>query len=252
MARYFIDISFDGSNYAGWQRQNNALSIQQVFEEKISLKLKVPIELVGCGRTDAGVHARQFMAHFDTDIEFDTQSFLYAMNRFLPEQLAINNIYRVKDDAHARFSAIERMYKYYILRRKNPFLRNFSYEYIAPLNVELMNLAAEMLINADDFTSFTKLHGGSKHARCKLSECRWEFDNDMLVFIIAANRFTRNMVRSIVGTLLEVGKEKITIEQFYGIINGRNRMLAGESVEAKGLFLEKVVYPEDIFIDAVR
>lgn len=246
MERYFIDLSFDGTSFSGWQRQKNAISVQQILEEKLSLKLKTDVELVGCGRTDAGVHARQFVAHFDTDVIFDKDELMYSLNRFLPQTIAINRIYEVVADAHARYSAIERTYKYYIHRRKNPFLLLYSMPYFSPLDVGLMNEAAQYLLAVEDFTSFTRLHGGSTHARCKLFRCYWEQNDDMLVFTISANRFTRNMVRAIVGTMLELGRAKINLHDFKHIVENKNRNMAGESVEARGLFLEQVMYPENI------
>jgi tRNA pseudouridine38-40 synthase len=248
MSRFFIDISFDGTNFSGWQKQKNAISIQQMLEEKISIKLAKHVELVGCGRTDAGVHARQFIAHFDYDIDVNTQEFIYKMNRFLPPYVCINDIYRVVPYAHARYSAIKRTYKYYISRKKNPFLINYSFEYLSNLDVDVMNEASRYLLTIEDFTSFTKLHGASLHSRCLLYECEWREENNMLIFTITANRFTRNMVRSIVGTMIELGKGKITFNDFVSIIDKKNRCMAGESVEAKGLFLEKVCYPDNIRI----
>ncbi len=246
MERYFIDLSFDGTSFSGWQRQKNAISVQQILEEKLSFKLKSHIELVGCGRTDAGVHARQFVAHFDTDVIFDKAELTHSLNRFLPQTIAINEIYNVVGDAHARFSAIERTYKYYIHRCKNPFHLFYSMPYFSPLDVASMNEAAQYLLTVEDFTSFTRLHGGSSHARCKLFCCYWEQNDDMLVFTISANRFTRNMVRAIVGTMLELGRGKINLQDFKHIVEKKNRNVAGESVEAKGLFLDRVVYPENI------
>lgn len=246
MLRYFVDISFDGTNFSGWQRQKNAISVQQLLEERFSVKLHKPIELVGCGRTDAGVHARQFVAHFDFDVELKIQDFIFKMNRFLPSSICINDVYAVVSDAHARYSAYERTYKYYISRKKNPFVLNYSLEYTAYLDVKLMNEACQTLLGVNDFSSFTKLHGGSQHSLCELYKCMWEYNEDMLVFTISANRFTRNMVRSIVGTLLDLGKGKITLNEFKDIVIKKDRCFAGESVEAKGLFLEKVYYSDNI------
>jgi tRNA pseudouridine38-40 synthase len=249
MPRFFVDLSFDGTNYCGWQRQNNALSVQQILEEKFSLKLAEKVKFIGCGRTDAGVHARQFVAHADINNLKDIPDFIYRINRFLPEDIVINQIYEVLPTANARFSAIKRTYKYYISRKKNPFIRNYSYEYISFLDKEIMNSASDYLLNnVDDFTSFTKLHGGSNNARCVLYECFWEEKDDLLVFTITANRFTRNMVRAIVGTMIDLGRGKISFDDFVDITKKKNRCIAGESVEAKGLFLEKVEYPDNIKI----
>jgi tRNA pseudouridine38-40 synthase len=247
MPRYFIDISFDGTAYHGWQRQKNGLSIQQVLEEKFSSKLHENIEITGCGRTDTGVHARQYIAHFDYTKTIAVEDFSFNMNRFLPHDISLNKIFPVIPEAHARFSAIERTYKYYIIRKKNPFYRNYHLELTMLLDVHLMNEACVKLLQTSDFTSFSKLHGGQKDNICTLTECFWKENGDQLIFTISANRFTRNMVRAIVGTMLEIGKQKLSLTEFQQIINSKNRCLAGESVDAKGLFLEKVIYPKDIY-----
>lgn len=250
--RYFLEIAFDGTKYHGWQKQSNGLSIQQVIEEKLSLKLKHNIRVIGCGRTDTGVHARQFFLHFDWHQSIILNDFLLNLNRFFPNDIAAKSIHIVKPDAHARFSAIERTYKYYIDTQKNPFNRQFSFEFTLPLNIELMNRACELLLHNDDFTSFSKLHGGQHNNLCKLTECFWEKTDQQLIFTISSNRFTRNMVRAIVGTMIDIGMEKVSILKLKNIIESRNRCFAGQSVEAKGLFLEKVVYPIEIFTDSFR
>ncbi|MGQ9848140.1 MAG: tRNA pseudouridine(38-40) synthase TruA [Bacteroidales bacterium] len=250
--RYFIEIAFDGTKYHGWQKQSNGISIQQVIEEKISLKLKNNICVIGCGRTDTGVHARQFFLHFDWHQRLVLEEFQHNLNRFLPDDIAVKSIHIVKPDAHARFSAVERTYKYYIETKKNPFNRQYSLEFTLPLNIDLMNRACELLLNNDDFTSFSKSHGGQHNNICKLTKCYWEKKDNQLIFTISSNRFTRNMVRSIVGTMIDIGREKISILQFKDIIESRNRRFAGQSVEAKGLFLEEVVYPLEIFTDSFR
>lgn len=250
--RYFLEIAFDGTKYHGWQKQSNGLSIQQVIEEKLSLKLKDNIRVIGCGRTDTGVHARQFFLHFDWHQSIILNDFVFNLNRFLPNDIAAKSIYIVKSDAHARFSAIERTYKYYIDTQKNPFNRQYSFEFTLPLDIDKMNRACELLLMNEDFTSFSKLHGGQQNSVCKLTECFWEKKDKQLIFTISSNRFTRNMVRAIVGTMIDIGSEKVSIMQLKDIIEARNRCLAGQSVEAKGLFLEKVVYPLEIFTDSFR
>lgn len=247
--RYFLEIAFDGTNYHGWQKQSNGISIQQVIEDKLSLKLKHNVSVVGCGRTDTGVHARQFFLHFDWQENILFNDFLFNLNRFLPSDIVAKCIYIVKPDAHARFSAVERTYKYYIETIKNPFNRRYSLEFTLPLDIESMNRACKLLLKIDDFTSFSKLHGGQHNNLCKLTECFWEKTDKQLIFTISSNRFTRNMVRAIVGTMIDVGRGKISFSQLNDVIASRNRCLAGQSVDAKGLFLEKVVYPKEIFTD---
>lgn len=248
--RYFIEIVFDGTNYCGWQKQSNGISIQQVIEEKLSLKLKHNISVIGCGRTDTGVHARQFFLHFDWHKNIVLKDFLLDLNRFFPNDIAAKSIHIVKPDAHARFSAIERTYRYYIETQKNPFNRQYSIEFTLPLDIDKMNRACELLLVNDDFTSFSKLHGSQHNNICKLTECYWKKKNYQLIFNISSNRFTRNMVRAIVGTMIDIGRNKVSLSQLKNIIESRNRCLAGQSVEAKGLFLEKVVYSEEIFTDS--
>ena len=245
--RYFIQLSYSGTNYSGWQVQPNGISVQQILNEKISLKLGVPIELTGAGRTDAGVHASYFIAHFDCEKKINT-SFIEEMNRFLPHDIALQNIKMVIPEAHARFSAISRTYKYQISRTKNPFLFEFSDYYQGKLDIEKMNKAAASLTKIKDFTSFSKLHGNNKTNNCNVTKAIWEEENDILVFTISADRFLRNMVRAIVGTLLDVGKGKLTVSEFKNIIENKDRQKASSSAPAKGLSLTFVEYPEDIYL----
>lgn len=252
MIRYFLEISFDGTAYHGWQKQKNGISVQQIMEEKLSLKLKNPIEVIGCGRTDTGVHARQFYLHFDLNEKIVLDDFLFKLNRFLPHDIAAHSIHIVKSDANARFSALERSYNYYIQTQKSPFNRNYSYDFTSVLDLDRMNNACKILMKNEDFTSFSKLHGGQKNNLCRLTECKWQKNRHQLIFTISANRFTRNMVRAIVGTMIEVGKGNLSVKELTNIIESRNRCMAGESVEAKGLFLEKITYPAEIFISSFR
>jgi len=245
--RYFIELSFVGTKYSGWQVQPNGVSVQQVLNEKFSLKLGVPIELIGAGRTDAGVHAEYFIAHFDSTIELKP-TFVDEINRFLPNDIVVYNIRKVNSDAHARFSATSRTYKYKISRIKNPFLFEFSNYYQGKLDISNMNKAAACLLNVSDFTSFSKLHGNNKTNICKVSKAIWKEENNLLIFTITADRFLRNMVRAIVGTLMDVGKGKISVEEFEDIINKKNRQKASSSAQAKGLFLTDIKYQKKIFI----
>jgi len=244
--KYFIEIAFDGTNYCGWQKQKNGISVQQVINEKLSLKLNESIEVVGAGRTDAGVHAEYFVAHFDTDVEIN-EDFIQEMNKFLPNDIMFKSIKKVKSDVNARFSAVNRTYQYRILTKKNPFLLNYTYYYFGKLNIESMNNAASILIITSDFTSFSKLHGNSKTNICKVLKAEWTQHDDLIVFTITANRFLRNMVRAIVGTLLEVGKGEISLKDFEKIIETKNRCMASTSAPAKGLFLTGIEYHKTIY-----
>jgi len=243
---YFIELAFDDTNYYGWQKQKNGISVQQIINEKLSLKLGELIEVTGAGRTDAGVHAEHFVAHFETNTEIKTD-FIQDMNKFLPNDITFNSVNKVNDDAHARFSAITRTYQYRISIKKNPFLWNFTHYYYGKLNIENMNKAASILINVSDFTSFSKLHGNTKTNICKVLKAEWQQKDDLIIFTITANRFLRNMVRAIVGTLLEVGKEKISIKDFEKIIEAKDRCMASTSAPAKGLFLTGIEYDKIIY-----
>lgn len=231
----------------GWQIQPNGDSVQSVIQNAISLLLKEPVSLTGCGRTDSGVHAKMFYAHFDTENSL-TQDYLdqltFKLNSFLPKELVIFQIFNVSQDLHARFSAIERTYKYYIDISKDPFRFHMAFRVFEPLDIEAMNLAAQYLLQVQDFTSFSKLHTQVNNNNCTVTNAHWEMVDGQLVFEITANRFLRNMVRAIVGTLLLVGVGKITVEQFKNIIFEKNRSKAGASVPAHALFLEKVRYHE--------
>jgi len=243
MFRYFIKLAYDGSDFHGWQMQNNAHSVQAELTEKLVLMLKEDLHIVGCGRTDTGVHARMFYAHFDIKNKIEgIKDFIYKLNSFLPRSIAIYNIYLVDNEMHTRFSAKSRTYKYYISTHKNPFKENFSYQFLPELNVEKMNRAAELLLDFTDFTSFSKLHTQTATNNCDISHAKWEEKDDMLVFTITADRFLRNMVRAIVGTLIEVGKGKMKVEDFRKVIELKDRGEAGFSAPAKGLFLHDIKY----------
>ena len=244
MKRYFIQLAYNGKNYHGWQSQENAHTVQAEINEKLSLILGKSINVVGCGRTDTGVHAREYYAHFDIEqIIKDSGILVGKLNNFLPKDISINNIFEVKPGVHARFSAFSRTYRYYITKKKNPFLQEFSYFYHVQLDIAEMNKAAGFLLDYIDFTSFSKLHSQTNNNNCKITFANWEENDEMIVFTITADRFLRNMVRAIVGTLLEIGKNKMKAEKLKGIIELKNRSEAGFSVPAEGLFLEKVEYP---------
>ncbi len=248
MQRYFIEIAYAGKNYHGWQRQPDAVSIQQVLEERMSLLLRENIRLTAAGRTDAGVHALQSFAHFDVENEPDIPVFLQRINDFLPKDIVIKNMFPVKPGAHARYDAVSRSYVYKISLNKNPFLQDFAWEFRRPLDMEKMNTAAAILLEYTDFEAFSKVKTDVKTFICHIKEAYWKREGDLLLFRITADRFLRNMVRAIVGTLTDVGLGKIPPGALHGIIESKNRGKAGSSAPAHGLFLEKVVYPDDIFI----
>ncbi|MDG1823513.1 MAG: tRNA pseudouridine(38-40) synthase TruA [Flavobacteriaceae bacterium] len=244
--RYFIELSYDGTLFVGWQRQPEGDSVQSCLEDALSILFRKPLSIVGAGRTDAGVHAHQLFAHVDLDehIELDLKS---RLNKLLPKEIAIRNIIAVAQDAHARFDAISRSYRYHITSQKNPFLQNRSYQFSKPLDVELMNQAAKILIDHEDFKCFSKSKTDVKTYICDIQHAHWKQNGSELVFFIQSNRFLRNMVRAIVGTLIEVGLRKISISDFEAILASRDRSQAGYSVPAHGLYLEKVNYPKHIF-----
>ena len=247
MQRYFAELSFKGTRYFGWQRQPGQISVQEVLERTFSVFLRHPVAVTGAGRTDTGVHAAYYVAHFETeDLPFDLSDLVYKLNRFLPEDIALHRIWPVPADAHARFSARSRTYKYFISRVKDPFLVETAIPYLLPLDMKKMNEAAAVLLQCDDFTSFSKLHTDAKTNICKVSEAVWTAHGNQLVFTITADRFLRNMVRAIVGTLMEVGKGRMTPKEFEQVILRKNRCAAGTSVPAQGLFLTGIAYPEDI------
>ncbi len=248
--RYFIDISYDGTNYHGWQIQDNAITIQQVISNCISKILRKQIMIIGAGRTDAGVHAKNYIAHFDINKTINKISdIIYKLNNFLPYDISIHNLYRVQNTIHSRYSALQRTYEYNITTKKNPFIYNYSYYHKKIPDIKLMNKAAEQLYLFEDFTSFSKTGSNVNNNICKIKYAKWYERDNKITFKIIANRFLRNMVRAIVGTLLDVGYNKININDFVNIIRSKNRSNAGFSVPAKGLFLIKIDYPENIIIN---
>ena len=252
--RYYIQLSYDGTHYHGWQVQPNAVSVQELLNQSLQLILRDPeIHLVGQGRTDTGVHASFFVAHFDTAVEIkDPEKLCYRLNRFLPKDIAIQSVFPVPDTSHARFDAKSRTYQYFLSLEKDPFSVHHSWPYHRPLNVEAMNEAAAVLFDYIDFTSFSKLHTDVKTNNCKIKYARWKQEGSQLVFTIRADRFLRNMVRAIVGTLVEVGQGKLTLEGVRKIIEQKDRGKAGASVPAEGLFLVDVEYPEECSGGIVR
>lgn len=245
--RYFIELSFLGKNYHGWQIQTNAKSIQETLSQALEKIYSSPVNLVGAGRTDSGVHAEQMFAHFELEQLLDTNLATQNLNAFLPDDIVIKNIFRVKDDVHARFSAIKRSYEYRIYRGRNPFLLDSTYQiHNQLLDVKKMNLAAKVLLEKTNFKCFSKSKTDVRTYECHISEAIWVENNDMLIFCISADRFLRNMVRAIVGTLLEIGKGRKTIEDLEFIIKSQDRSQAGTSVPAQGLFLTQVMYPDNI------
>jgi len=243
--RYFIEFSYKGTKYSGWQRQNNAISVQQLLDEALSLILRENIESVGSSRTDTGVHAEQQYAHFDFIKGIpDTSLLTYKLNSLLPADIAVHRIFEVEDTAHSRFDASYRRYEYRIIRRKNVFLNDTSHIFHKPLDIARMNTAASLLLKHTNFESFSKIHTQVNNFLCDITQAEWLEKDNMLIFSIRSNRFLRGMVRALVGTLLEVGTGKKTIEDFEKIILAQDRSKAGPQAPPEGLFLVEVGYPE--------
>ena len=248
MRRYFIYLAYNGERYCGWQNQPNGVAVQQTIEEGLSTLLRIPVPIVGAGRTDAGVHARMMTAHFDFDDAcVDTLALTEKLNRILPKDITIYKIVEVSEDAHARFDAVSRLYRYYVTTRKDPFLYPFRYKVHGDLDIEMMNACAKVLFEYEDFTSFSKLHTDVKTNNCSIIQAWWEERDGDLVFTIQANRFLRNMVRSIVGTLLDAGRGKLDEAGMRKVIEQKDRSAAGTSVPGHALFLEGVEYDSKIF-----
>jgi tRNA pseudouridine38-40 synthase len=249
-SKYFLRLSFSGTRYNGWQLQTNAKSVQGILNEKLSLVLREDIKLTGAGRTDSGVHAKCFYAHFDSALldSKKVEKIIYQLNSVLPSDIAIQSIIEVNAMAHSRFSAISRTYEYYIHSKKDPFLEGISFYFHRSLDFDLMNLACKLLLEYDDFKCFSKNHTDVKTYICHIFNAEWKTDKNTAVFHICADRFLRNMVRAIVGTMLELGTGNITLNDFEQIVLSRNRSMAGQSVPPQGLFLTDIKYPENIFI----
>lgn len=273
--RFFIYLSYDGAQYHGWQIQPNGISVQKVMQNALSTLLRETIDIVGAGRTDAGVNAKMMVAHFDcpdkavpvvmqdgeeaeallhgvcagrTDMAVATRTFIKKMNRILPPDIAVHKVVPVRADAHARFDAISRTYHYYVTTEKSPFSRYYAYRFPQSLDFALMNEAASRLFNYIDFTSFSKLHTDVKTNNCRIMKAEWTQLSDVeWMFTIKADRFLRNMVRAVVGTLFEVGRGRMSVEEFCRVIERKDRCAAGSSVPGNALFLAEVEYPSDIF-----
>lgn len=246
--RYFIYLEFDGSAYSGWQIQPHSPSVQQTLEEALALFLRREVGVTGAGRTDAGVHASEMVAHFDLDEPQECAWMQNKLNGILPQDIAVHRIVPVRPDAHARFDAIARTYKYYVTLEKSAFHRDYSWFLPNEPDFGLMNQAAELLVETVDFTSFSKLHTDTRTNDCHVTEALWTPSEDgRMVFTVTADRFLRNMVRAIVGTLMDVGRHKLTIDGFRKIIESKDRCSAGDSAPAQGLFLYKIVYPDNLF-----
>jgi len=249
MPRYFVHMAFDGTNYNGWQAQPDGNTVQQVIQHALSILLKQDIEVTGAGRTDTGVHSSFFIAHFDTSqtIDKETDQYIFKLNRFLPKDVVVYRIQQVPDTLHARFSATFRTYHYHISNIKPLFTRNYSHYVYGALDVEAINRCCGIILETEDFTSFSKLHTDVKTNNCDVMDCSWKEVENGYMFEIKADRFLRNMVRSIVGTLLDVGQGKLEYDGFKAIIEAKERSKAGQSAPARGLFLIDIGYDKTIF-----
>ena len=246
--RYFVELRYDGAAYCGWQRQPQMPTVQHTIEKSLTKLLRTPTDIFGAGRTDTGVNASYYVAHFDTDVQVNITQLLYKLNMMLPKDIGIFSITQVADTAHARFAAMEREYTYFISHHKNPFRRHSAWLYYVPLDVDAMNQAASKLLNYSDFTSFAKLNSNNKTNICRIIDARWSVEEDgVLRFTIRADRFLRNMVRSIVGTLVDVGRGRYTVDEFCKIVEAKDLRLSSAGAPAQGLFLSDVVYSEETF-----
>ena len=239
--KYILNLAYDGSVYHGWQKQENAISVEETIENAFFKLLGKNIEIIGCGRTDTGVHAKYYIAHFEYNLEIDKE-IVYKLNSILPNDIAIYKCYKTNGNFHARFDAISREYKYYIHFKKEPFLFNRSYYMNKELNIELMNDACKILLLNNDFISFCKKGADNKTTICELMLAKWEIENNQIVFTIKADRFLRNMVRSIVGYMINIGLDKITLNKFIEIIEQKKSNQTGFSAPACGLYLTNVTY----------
>ena len=246
--RYFIDLSYNGRAYHGWQIQPDVTTVQAELNHALSTVLRTPLDCMGAGRTDTGVHAKQMVAHFDLNTKLDVDDIVYKLNVLLPKDIHINSIKEVLPEIHARFDALSRTYIYKISRTKDAFNFLNAHTYTLPLDVDLMNQAAKMLFDYTDFQCFSKVKTDVKTYNCTIMEAHWKLDANSLNFKIKADRFLRNMVRAIVGTMIEVGAKKRTLEEFRKIITSKNRSNAGTSAPAHGLYLINIEYPKSIYV----
>lgn len=249
MLRYFLDIAYNGTAYHGWQIQDNAHTVQAELEKCLTTLLRTKTEIMGSGRTDTGVHARQQVMHLDMAEPADLSKFQQRLNGILPKDISVGGIRKVNTEAHTRFDAQERSYEYHVHQAKSPFLENLSYCFTRPLDVDAMNEAAKNLLGEKDFESFSKVKTEVNTFICTIKEARWEKQNDSLIFHVTANRFLRGMVRALVGTLLDVGLGKLNAQEFVNIIESKDRRKAGRAVPAHGLYLTRVTYPDSIYLD---
>lgn len=246
--RFFFEISYNGTAYHGWQNQLNAIGVQQVVEDALSKLLRTEIEIVGSGRTDAGVHCVQQFFHADIEKPFKEKDLVHRLNSFLPRDIAIKKILPVKPEAHARYDATERSYHYKITRVKDPLAVGYAYYFFRELDVPTMERASSLLVGEHDFECFSKVKTDVNHFICTLRQASWNQKGDLLVFTITANRFLRGMVRAIVGTLLDVGTGKMSVKEFQEIIKSKDRKKAGMNAPPEGLYLTGVKYPKSLFI----
>lgn len=247
---YFVELAYNGTDFHGWQIQPNAITVQELINKAFTTVFRRPIEVLGAGRTDTGVHASQMFAQVQLDEKFDTGVLLYKLNAILPDSIAIYNLLPVMDEAHARFNAVKRSYEYKINLVKNPFKIETSWQLInKELNISKMNEAAEILVTYTNFQCFSRSNSDVKTYNCKVTHAKWVQNEEELTFYISADRFLRNMVRAVVGTLIEVGTGKTSIQDFIAILDSKDRRKAGPSAPARGLFLTEVKYPDNIFIN---
>ena len=244
--RYFLKLSYFGKAYHGWQNQPDSISVQEVLEQNLSKVLPFSVAIVGAGRTDAGVHARQMFAHFDASEELDGEDLAYKLNSMLPKDIAISEVFPVRKDAHARFDAVARSYEYHLLQYKDVFDYDQAWYFRYELDLEKMNKAAEILKEYSDFQCFSKSRTDVHTYNCRVDEAKWVEKDGKLIFYITADRFLRNMVRAVVGTLLEIGQGKQPVEYMHEVIKSKDRGKAGTSVPAHGLYLTRIEYPETI------
>lgn len=244
MPRYFAHLAYKGTAFHGWQIQPNAPSVQEELNKALSTLLKSPIETTGCGRTDTGVHATSFVAHFDSpNVPDDTSRLIFQLNALLPLSIRVYDLFKVDDTAHSRFDANRRSYSYYISRSASPFFTDYTWYNTRPLQLDKMNEAAARCLTHQDFTCFSKAGGQQQTNICTIYHCSWKMKGALLCFDVSANRFLRNMVRAMVGTMMDVGMEKMSLEEFSTLLTSGTRSDAGQSVPSQGLFLEEVVYP---------
>jgi tRNA pseudouridine38-40 synthase len=246
--RYFFEIAYNGKNYNGWQSQSNGLGVQAVVENALSKLLQSTIAIVASGRTDTGVHCEQQYFHAEISRDIDGH-FLQKLNSFLPHDIVIKSVHQVRQDASARYDAIERSYRYQVTRKKNPFVHDFAWHFFKNIDLPTMNKAAALLVGEQDFECFSKVHTDVNHFVCTIHHAGWRENGDLMIFDITANRFLRGMVRAIVGTLLDIGTGKIAVTDFESIIKSKDRRKAGANVPPHGLFLTKVKYPSNVFLN---